>query len=129
MNPTVTASLIGVGGAVVVAVVGFWASVRNTKQVLDHARDERLEQWHREDSLRWLPDRQQCYARFISALHEWEASMAAVRRARMEGELVEAEALTDIKDRQKAVWEALSVVQLWPPGMSVARPTSLGRYI
>jgi hypothetical protein len=33
MNPTVLAAIIGVGGTVIVAVTGFWASVRNTSKI------------------------------------------------------------------------------------------------
>jgi uncharacterized protein YjbI with pentapeptide repeats len=38
MDPTVMAAAIGVGGTVVVGVVGYWASVRNTSATLDLTR-------------------------------------------------------------------------------------------
>ena len=36
---------------------------------------ERLAQWQREDSQRWQQDRQQTYARFLSALYDWDATL------------------------------------------------------
>jgi hypothetical protein len=49
----------------------------------ERERDIRQDQWRREDSLRWLQDRQQAYARLIAALHEWDAVLLyamAIRR-------------------------------------------------
>jgi hypothetical protein len=46
-------------------------------------REGRREQWQREDSLRWHQDRQQTYARFLSALYEWDARLAEARADRV----------------------------------------------
>lgn len=42
MDPTVTAAAIGVGGTVIVGVVGFWASIWNTRKSIAHDREGRL---------------------------------------------------------------------------------------
>lgn len=45
VDATVTATAIGVGGTVLVAASGFWASVRNTSQTVDSARQARISDW------------------------------------------------------------------------------------
>jgi hypothetical protein len=41
----------------------------------ERERTDRAEQWRREDSLRWLQDRQQAYARLLAALYEWDRAL------------------------------------------------------
>jgi len=51
------------------------ASRREQRQ-WQREREARLEQWQREDSVRWLEDRQRTYARFVAALYEWDDKLA-----------------------------------------------------
>jgi FtsZ-interacting cell division protein ZipA len=74
---------VGAAAALVVGILTQWWTDRRENQrwereredrrmQWERERDDRREQWQREDSLRWLQDRQQAYARFLSALDEWD---------------------------------------------------------
>lgn len=42
MDPTIAAALIGVGGVVIVAVAGYWTTIRTTRMTLAAAKDGRI---------------------------------------------------------------------------------------
>jgi hypothetical protein len=81
-------------------------------------RQERLEQWHREDSQRWLQERQQAYARLITALHEWELALEVLYRARWIHRKAQTRAefdMTAIRSARDAADEALVSVRFIAP--------------
>jgi hypothetical protein len=59
-----------------------WQANRREKKQRALERAARQEQWQREDSLRWHQDRQQTYARFLSALYEWDAKLFSALTSR-----------------------------------------------
>jgi hypothetical protein len=117
--------LTGAAGLVTGLVAGLGAAVwtqRRTDRREDvrweRERTDRAEQWRREDSLRWLQDRQQAYARLLAALYEWDRvllSAVAIRRLDLahneRTELDEAERIRV----SAAAREALPLVQFMAP--------------
>jgi hypothetical protein len=63
MDPTVTAAAIGVGGTVIVAVTGFWATVRATGRTIEAGRDTRI--WDRKADV---------YVDILKAVHYRQAN-------------------------------------------------------
>jgi hypothetical protein len=81
-------------------------------------RDDRQEQWQREDSLRWVQDRKQAYARLVVALYEWDTALASAARASEKAvkanEQTELD-LTEIKRAERVAFEALAPVRFIAP--------------
>lgn len=65
-----------------VAGAGFLTTLGGVVYTRWADRKDRREQWKREDTPRWLPDRQDAYARLMAALAAWDAatSQAIARR-------------------------------------------------
>jgi hypothetical protein len=82
--PTLWAAAIGAGAALIVGILTQLWSGHLLRQQLDRAREDRREQWQREDSLRWLQSRQQAYARLMAALTAWDSVLHDVAGARFQ---------------------------------------------
>jgi hypothetical protein len=80
-------------------------------------RDDRQEQWRREDSLRWLQDRQQAYARLLGVLYDWDAVLSSAL-ATIDADLSSGERTidtTEIDRRARAARNALAPAQFMAP--------------
>lgn len=105
--------------AAVGLIAGLAAGLVSTILARRWAREDRAEQWQREDALRWQRDRLQAYARMIAALHAWEAEAGQlqsrlVRAVAKGGGRVSFDAAE--WDRHKhAVHELIAQLQLMAP--------------
>ncbi len=73
--PLTTAAAGLVAGLVAGLGAAVWTQQRTDRREdvrWERERGDRQDQWRREDSLRWLQDRQQAYAKLIAALYEWD---------------------------------------------------------
>jgi hypothetical protein len=93
----------GVAGTVTAAVLTQILTRRRDRQRWQIERDERREQWRREDAARWLADRRTAYAELLAALHEQHALLISARRLTAEGRRPDAAATA----RQDQVRETL----------------------
>lgn len=60
-----------------------WSRERKNREAQwRREREAWQQQWQREDRLRWKQDRQQCYARLIAALNEWDAQLTSALATR-----------------------------------------------
>jgi hypothetical protein len=81
-------------------------------------RADRAGQWRREDSLRWLQDRQQAYARLIAALYEWDGVLLSAVASRHNDLALKRRTELDTAERirvRRAAREALPLVQFMAP--------------
>jgi hypothetical protein len=110
--------VLGVGGLVTTlgaaVMAGRWAARREDVR-WQRERSDRQEQWRREDSLRWLQDRKQAYARLIRTLDEWDAEtkMALGFSVNLKTKKVFAKA--EIDRLSKAAAEAMTQVEFMAP--------------
>jgi hypothetical protein len=113
-----------IGAAV---LTGWWASHREDVRWA-REREDRLAQWQREDSQRWLQDRRQAYARLLTALNELSDKLEDARQIRAMD--VEAELdLAEIKSAVRVIGAALSSVQIIASKEVASRaPFALGSY-
>jgi hypothetical protein len=104
----------GLGGAV-------WTEHRadNREDVRwGRERADREAQWRREDSLRWLQDRQQAYARLMAALYDWDAVLLSAVATRKNDLAFNERTELDTAERIKvsrAAREALPLVEFMAP--------------
>jgi hypothetical protein len=93
-------------------------------------RQARQEQWQREDSLRWHQDRQQTYARFLSALYEWDARLNGALASRLNdaalNERTDIDA-TEIDHARRTAREQLPLVLFMAPKQTRDLATSAVR--
>jgi hypothetical protein len=114
---------VGLATTIGAAVLTQWWASRREDVRWGRERDDRQEQWKREDSLRWLQDRQQAYARLIAALDEWDHELGSARAAlTIDAEFAEYEKLwpkeldtAELKRRGKTARDALALVQFMAP--------------
>jgi hypothetical protein len=121
-----TASLLSLSLGLVAGLgAGLGAAVwtqRETRRREDvrwqRERDDRRDQWRREDELRWLQDRQQAYARLMAALYEWDRVLLSAVASRQNDLALNRRTELDTAERtqvSKAAREALPLVQFMAP--------------
>lgn len=84
----------------------------------ERERDDRQDQWRREDSQRWLQHRQQAYARLIAALYEWDAVLRSAGASRKNDAALNERTELDtdaLSAASRAAREALPLVQFMAP--------------
>ena len=122
----VVAAAVGATAALVVGILTqFWTGQReNTrwfreqndrKKQWARERKERKKQWQREDSFRWHQDRQQAYARLLTALDEWDRAIKPAMAALQtdpdtKGDKAK-ESMAELDRARRAAHEALGIVR------------------
>jgi hypothetical protein len=114
----------GIGGGLAAAV---WTQ-RKTREREDarwqRERGDRGDQWRREDSLRWLQDRQQAYARLMAALYEWDGVLLSAVASRHNDLALKQRTELDTAERirvSRTAREALPLVQFMAPDIIRSR--------
>jgi hypothetical protein len=121
-----TIAAVGLTTTVGAAVLTQWWASRREDVRWSRERNDRHEQWQREDSQRWHQDRQQAYARLIAALGDWDSTLSSAIAARTVDDAMEdlkeytqlwpAEQDTAELDRKmRTVREALTLVEFMAP--------------
>ena len=106
--------LAGLGAAALTQ----WRADRREEVRWKREREDRQDQWRREDSLRWLQDRQQAYARLIAALHEWDAVLdSAITERKVDAQFGRRRELdaTEWRRMLRVAHEILPLVQFMSP--------------
>jgi hypothetical protein len=104
--PLTTAAAGLVAGLAAGLAAAVWTQRRTDRREdvrWQRERDERQDQWRREDSLRWLQDRQQAYARLVAALDAWDVALTRAIAGRHTDALV-----GEQREFDKAEWNELS---------------------
>jgi hypothetical protein len=99
-------------------IAGLAAGLVSTVLARRWAREDRLAQWQREDSVRWHQDRQRTYARFMAALYEWDDKLDSARLIRQIDETANRYSELDsagIEEAREAALEQWPLVQFMAP--------------
>jgi hypothetical protein len=102
----------------VVAGVGLLTTLAGVVYTRWADRKDRRDQWRREDTQRWLPDRQEAYARLMAALAAWDASATQAIARRHTDAVVGERSAFDSAEWQKlrqATRDAQGLVELLAP--------------
>jgi hypothetical protein len=113
-----TIAVVGLATTVGAGLLAQWQASRREDRRWDREREARREDWHREDSHRWLQDRRQVYARFIIALDAWTSEIGRARSAVAVGNVEHYNEKTPegkLDDLQQATEEMLAEVELMGP--------------
>jgi hypothetical protein len=99
-------AVVGVGGTLSASVVTQVLTRRRDEQRWSIERDERTEQWRREDAARWLADRRAAYADLLTALHEQHALLLRGLRLTAEGRRPDAAATARLESLRETLQRA-----------------------
>jgi hypothetical protein len=113
-----TIAVVGLTTTLGAAVLTQWWASRREDVRWGRERDDRQQQWLREDSLRWQQDRQQAYARFVAVLFEWDDHLSKARTARkmdMQYNMRTKLDWSEVDRLRRAAHDELALVQFMAP--------------
>jgi hypothetical protein len=119
--PLATAAAGLVAGLVAGLGAAVWTQRRTDRREdvrWQRERDDRQDQWRREDQLRWLQDRQQAYARLMAALYEWDQVLLSGVASRQNDLALNMRTELDAAERirvSRVARETLPLVQFMAP--------------
>jgi hypothetical protein len=95
-------AVTGLTTTIAAAVLTQWHASRREDVRWERERQERHEEWQREDSLRWRQARLAAYARLTAAMYHWDNLLRDARDCRRQ----DARAELDMTEINRAAWAA-----------------------